>query len=343
MKANPDFSSHFEDGKYRETFQDKNVLITGGLGFLGSNLGIRLLDLGAKITLLDTMMDEHGGNTFNIEPIRDRVNINFSDVRDEASLKYLLKGQNYIFHLAGQNDHVLSRTNPFPDIDINIKGSLTLLENCRRYNPEARLVYSGTRGEYGPATRLPVSEDQPLNPKGVYELSSMAAQQLFRIYHDTHGVRSITLRLTNIYGERAQMRHNRFGVANWFVRQAIDNETIRVFGDGTILRDFLYVQDAVAAMIAAAATEAAYGQVLNVGNDQAGNFRELAETIIEIAGTGSWKFAPFTPERAAQEPGDFISDISRIRRIVGWAPLTSLREGLSRTIEYYRQHKQYYW
>jgi len=164
-------------------------------------------------------------------------------------VRYLVRGKDYVFHLAGQNDHVLSLTNPFPDIDINIKGSAILLEACKRYNRQARVVYSGTRGEYGPAVRLPVAEDQPLNPKGIYELSSLTAQRLFQIYHDNHQVRSVALRLTNIYGERAQMRHNRFGVANWFVRLALDDQTIPVFGDGSLRRDFLYVQDAVDAML----------------------------------------------------------------------------------------------
>jgi UDP-glucose 4-epimerase len=324
-------------------FRGKRVLITGGLGFLGSNLAIRLVESGAKVTLLDAMIEDHGGNLFNIEPVKDRVTVNFSDVRDESSLRYLIRGKDYIFHLAGQNDHVLSQTNPFPDIDINIKGSAILLEACKRHNKDARLVYSGTRGEYGPAVMLPVREDQPMNPRGIYELSSLTAQQLFQIYNDNHGVPSVTLRLTNIYGERAQMRHSRFGVANWFIRLAIDGETIKVFGDGSLLRDFVYVDDAVGAMLMCAATEGAYGQVFNVGNNRASNFRELAETVVRVAGGGRWEFAPFTPERAAQEPGDFCSDIRKIKRVVGWEPRTSLEEGVRKTVAYYRQYKEHYW
>ncbi len=291
------------------------------------------------------MLDEHGGNLFNIDPIKDDpdVRVNFSDVRDESSLKYLVRGQDYIFHLAGQNDHILSQSNPFLDIDINIKGSANLLEACRRFNPEARLVYSGTRGEYGRAVMLPVSEEQPVHPRGIYELSSLTAQQLFQIYHDNHAIRSIRLRLTNIYGERAQMRHSRFGVANWFVRKAIDGETIQVFGDGSYLRDFVYASDAVDALLSTAATEPSYGHVFNVGNARAYTFRELAEAIVTIAGTGRWEFAPFSPERAAQEPGDFCSDIRKIQRIAGWAPRTSLERGLEQTIAFYRAHKDRYW
>ena len=324
-------------------FRDREVLITGGLGFIGSNLAISLVDLGARVTVLDAMRDDHGGNIFNVEPIRDRVAINFSDVRDESSLQYLVRGKDYIFHLAGQNDHVLSLTNPFPDIDINIKGSAMLLETCKRVNRDARLIYSGTRGEYGPAAMLPVGEDQLMRPRGIYELSSLTAQQLFQIYHDNHGVRSITLRLTNIYGERAQMRHSRFGVANWFVRLALDNEAIPVFGDGLLLRDFVYVQDAVDAMLRCAVTDAAYGQVFNVGNSHASNFRELAETVVRVAGSGRWQLAPFSPERAAQEPGDFCSDIRKIGRVVGWRPVTSLEDGITKTVAFYRKFREHYW
>ncbi|MGA1796515.1 MAG: NAD-dependent epimerase/dehydratase family protein [bacterium] len=328
---------------YTEQLRDKDILITGGLGFIGSNLAIRLVELGARVTLLDAMVEDHGGNLFNIKPIRKRVCINFSDVRDETSVKYLVRNRDYIFHLAGQNDHVLSLSNPFPDIDINIKGTAILLEACRRYNPGVRLIFSGTRGEYGPSTRLPVSEEAPINPKGIYELSSLTAQKLFKIYHDNHSLRSITLRLTNIYGERAQMRHSRFGVANWFIRLAIDNETIKVFGDGSLKRDFLYIDDTIEAVLMCAATEEAYGEVFNVGNDAPSSFLELATTIIRVARSGRWEFAPFTPERAAQEPGDFYSDISKIRRIVGWEPRYTLEEGLRKTIDYYRKYKSHYW
>jgi len=324
-------------------FHGRQVLITGGLGFLGSNLAIALVGLGAHVTLLDAMLDDHGGNLFNVDPVRDRVTVNFCDIRDESSLKYLVSGKDYVFHLAGQNDHVLSLRDPFPDIEINIKGAAMLLETCRRVNPGARLVYGGTRGEYGRAVMLPVAEDHPINPRGIYELSSLTAQQLFQIYHDNHKVASVTLRLTNVYGERAQMKHSRFGVANWFVRLAIDDETIPVFGDGSLLRDFVYVQDAVDAILRCAATEAAYGQVFNVGNSRASSFRELAETVVRVAGSGRWEFAPFTPERAAQEPGDFCSDVRKIKRIVGWEPTTSLDEGVVRTVRFYRLHRAHYW
>jgi UDP-glucose 4-epimerase len=330
-------------GKDYKCFKNKNILITGGLGFIGSNLAIKLVDLGAKVTLLDAMTEGGGGNLFNIEPVKNKVTVNYSDVRDINSMKYLVKNKDYIFHLAGQNDHTLSLENPFPDIDINIKGAAVLLESCRKNNPQVKLIYTGTRGEYGQAAKLPVNEDAPINPKGIYELSSLTAQKLFQIYHNNHHLQSITLRLTNIYGERSQMKHDRFGVVNWFVGLAIDNKTINVFGDGSIQRDFLYIHDTIDAIIACAAEKNAYGHIFNVGHDKPVTFLDLAKLIVETAETGKWKFAPFTPERAAQEPGHFYSDITKIKNMVAWSPKYGLEYGIKKTIQYYRKYKAYYW
>jgi UDP-glucose 4-epimerase len=319
------------------------VLITGGLGFIGSNLAIHLVGLGAHVTLLDNMLPEHGGNWFNIEPIAGRVVVEECDVRDADRLASVVRDKDFVFHLAGQNDHIRSFTDPFLDIDINIRGTAVLLEACRQHNPDARLVYAGTRGEYGPVSTLPVAEDAPTNPKGIYELSSLTAQRLCGIYHLNHGLRSISLRLTNVYGERAQMRHSRFGVANWFVRLALDNDVIKVFGTGTIKRDFLYVEDCIRAFLMIAATESAYGEVFNVGSDVPSCFLEFANETVRVAGSGSVELVPFTPEREAQEPGDYYSDITKIGAACGWRPQVSLHDGLARTVEFYRRNKERYW
>jgi UDP-glucose 4-epimerase len=327
----------------REDFHGARVLITGGLGFIGSNLAIRLVNQGAHVTLVDAMIPEYGGNLFNIEPIRDRVTINFGDICDSLAMDWLVREKDYVFHLAGQVSHVMSLTDPFPDIEYNIKGTTVVMEAIRRHAPHAKVVFAGTRGQYGPAVQLPVSEDAPTNPKGIYEISNLTAEKIIQVYNDIHGVHSVLLRLTNIYGPRAQMKHSQYGVANWFVRLALDGETIKLFGDGRIRRDFLYVDDCVDALLMCAACDDARGQIFNVGIDQPADFRELVETLIEVAGSGRWAFAPFTPERKAQEPGDFYSDISKIRRIVGWSPQTSLRDGLQATVDYYRAHREQYW
>lgn len=326
-----------------KTFLDKNVLITGGLGFIGSNLAVRLVNAKAVVTIVDVMIPEYGGNLFNIEPVKDKVKVNFSDITDVNSMNYLVRGKDYIFHCAGQVCHVMSLTNPFPDIDFNIKGTAILLEACRKYNPKVKIIKMGTRGQYGSAVKLPVNEEGPTNPKGIYEISNLTAEKIMKTYNDIHGIKSVLLRLTNIYGPRSQMKHSRFGVVNWFIRQAIDNETIKLFGDGKLLRDFLYIDDCVDAILMSAVTEKATGEILNVGIDKPTSFLELTELIIKIAGSGRWEFAPFSPERAAQEPGDFYSDISKIRSLIGWEPKVSLNEGLRKTIEYYKKYKDFYW
>lgn len=324
-------------------YKDKNVLITGGLGFIGSSLAVRLQGLGARVTLLDAMIPDYGGNLFNISPIKDKVIINYSNITDTTSMDFLVREKDYIFHCAGQVCHIMSLTDPFPDIEYNIKGTAILMESCRKYNPRIKVVKTGTRGQYGPATHLPVNEDAPTNPKGIYEISNLTAEKIMKVYNDIHGVRSVLLRLTNIYGPRSQMRHSRFGIVNWFIRQAIDNEAIKVFGTGKILRDFLYIDDCVDAILQSAISEQAVGEILNVGIDKPTNFLELVKVIIDITKTGSWEFSEFSPERKAQEPGDFYSDITKIRNMAGWEPKISLEEGLKRTIDYYRLYKQYYW
>jgi UDP-glucose 4-epimerase len=331
------------DLAFEAGFRGKKVLITGGLGFIGSSLALRLVPLGAEVSLLDAMIPDYGGNLFNIDPIKDDVTINFSNITDATSMNYLVRNKDYIFHCAGQVCHVMSLTNPFPDIEYNIKGVAVLMQACKNFNPAVKVIKTGTRGQYGPSERLPVNEEAPTNPRGIYEISNLAAEKIMKIYNDVHGVRAVLLRLTNIYGPRSQMRHSRFGVVNWFVRQALDNETIKVFGDGQILRDFLYIDDCVDATLQSALCREAEGEILNVGMDKAVCFLDLVKLIIDVTGSGRWEFSEFSPERKAQEPGDFYSDITKIKRIVGWEPKVSLRDGLSRTAEYYRRHRQWYW
>ncbi len=317
-------------------WEGKRALITGGLGFIGSNLAIRLVDLGAEVTIIDAMIPDYGGNLFNVEPVKDRVRIHFGDICDPHAMNWLVRDQDYVFHLAGQVSHVMSLTNPLPDIEFNIKGTAILMEAVRKHQPRAKVVFTGTRGQYGPATRLPVDETAPSNPKGIYEISNLTAEKIIQVYHETHGIDAVLLRLTNIYGPRAQMRHSHYGVVNWFVRLALDGEVIPVFGTGNIQRDFLYVDDCVEAILLSALAREAIGEILNVGVDQPANFLALARLLVEICGSGSWQFRPFSPERRAQEPGDFYSDITKIRRLVGWEPTTTLAEGLRRTVDYYR-------
>ena len=242
-----------------DAFAGKKVLITGGLGFVGSNLAIKLAELGAQVTIIDNMFPGLGGNLFNVNEILDKIKMNFSDIRDENSMRYLVKDQEIIFHLAGQVNHVDSIRNPLNDLDINCRGTLILLEACHMYNKDARIVFTGTRGQYGPSVKLPVSEEHPMQPKGIYAITNMAAERMILVYHNVHGIKGVCLRITNTYGPRHQMKSDEYGVLNWFIRKAIDGEEIHIFGDGRLLRDYVYVDDLVDCLIKVSRCDAAYG------------------------------------------------------------------------------------
>lgn len=325
------------------TFAGVKALVTGGLGFVGSNLAIRLVELGADVTLVDSMLPLYGGNLMNIDVIKERVRINFSDIRDRASMNYLVKEQDYIFHLAGQVSHVDSVMDPFTDVDININGTLSLLEACREFNPRARILFTGTRGQYGASVKLPVDEKAPTNAQGIYAISNLAAEKIILMYHEVHNLPGICLRITNTYGPRHQMKHNRYGVVNWFIRLALDDQVIPIMGDGRNLRDYLYIDDLVDVLILAASSQQAYGHLFNVGTGIPVDFQTLGETIVRLTGSGHCEFVPFSEERKQLEPGHYYADIGKIKNVLGWQPKISLEEGLRRTIEYYRNYREYYW
>lgn len=328
---------------WEKNYKNKRVLITGGMGFIGSNLAIVLVKAGAEVTIVDSMIPEYGGNQWNIEPIKNVVKVNYCDITDVNAMNWVVRGQDFIFHLAGQVSHIMSFSNPYADIDYNITGTVVLLEACRKYNPETIIIYTGTRGQYGPADILPVSEDAPTNPKGLFEITNLAAEKILIVYNSTHKIHSVLTRLTNIYGPRAQMKTDKYGVANWFVRLSLEDKTIPIFGDGLIKRDFLYVDDAVRALCLLPLKKECFGEVFNVGGSEISNFRELAETVTDITKKGKIAYTPFSEERKKQEPGDFYSDISKIKKFIGWEPKMSFRTGLKKTVDYFKKNQKYYW
>lgn len=324
------------------SFKDKKVLVTGGLGFVGSNLAIRLVSLGAEVLLVDNMLPRQGGNLFNVEPVKDKLRINISDIRNATSMNHLIKGMDYVFHIAGQVNHVDSVKDPLKDLSINVEGTLVIMEALRKYNHEAKVIFTGTRGEYGSSLKLPVAENHAINPIGIYAITNFAAERIVLTYHNLHNIKSVCLRITNTYGPRHQMAHDEYGVFNWFIRKAMDNEVIPLFGDGRILRDYLYIDDLSESLTAIALADNSYGEVYNVGSGIPLSFVDLAKMIIDITGSGKVEYTEFTTERKALEPGDYYADISKITKEIGWKPKTSLDEGIRKTLDYYKKYRKYY-
>ncbi|MBP6015986.1 MAG: GDP-mannose 4,6-dehydratase [Candidatus Promineofilum sp.] len=323
-------------------FRGKHVLITGGLGFIGSNLAHRLVELGADVLIVDSLIPEYGGNIFNVHNIEDRLRINIADIRDEYGLRYLVQEQDIIFNLAGQVSHTDSMIDPYTDLEINARSQLSLLEACRHGNPTAKIVFASTRQIYGRPTYLPVDERHPLQPTDVNGINKLAGEWYHIVYHNVYGLRAVSLRLTNTFGPRMRIRDARQTFIGWWIRQLLEGQTLNIFGDGLQVRDFNYVDDVVEAMLMAAAHDVADGQIYNLGGDEPINLLNLARLMIEVNGGGDFALKPFPEDRRRIDIGDFYGDYRKIRSKLGWRPQVGLREGLTRTIEYFRAHREHY-
>lgn len=328
---------------YLSFYAGKRVLITGGLGFIGSNLGRRLVDLGAQVLLVDSLIPDYGGNWFNIAGYEDRLRVNIADVRDPYSMRALVRGQDVLFNLAGQVSHLDSMRDPFTDLDINARSQLSILEACRHENPDIKIVYAGTRQQYGKPDYLPLDEHHLQHPTDINGVNKLAGEWYHIVYHTAYGLHTASLRLTNTYGPRQLMKHNRQGFIAWFIRLAVEGKEIEIYGDGRQRRDLCYVDDVVDAFLRVGACPETDGQVYNLGGLEPISLLDLARLIIEIAGQGSIRLVPWPEERKRIDIGDVYSSYARIEAALGWRPTVPLREGLVRTIAYYREHWQHYW
>jgi UDP-glucose 4-epimerase len=323
---------------YRDFYRGRRVLITGGAGFIGSNLARQLVDLGADVLVVDSLIPEYGGNLFNLAGIEDRVRLNIADVRQGSTMSYLVQGREVIFNLAGQVSHIDSMRDPHTDLDINCRSQLTLLEACRRHNPGAKVVYAGTRQVYGRPERLPVDETHLVRPTDINGINKAAGEYYHLVYNNVFGVRATSLRLTNVYGPRQLIRHNRQGFIGWFIRLALEGREIQIYGDGSQVRDFIYVDDAADAFLRAGFDDACNGEVFNVGGSEPIAHRELVTMLIDAAGSGSVRFVEWPEEKRRIDIGSFYSDSSKFQRTTGWRPTVELRDGFTRTLAYYREH-----
>jgi len=323
-------------------FRGKRVLVTGGLGFIGSNLAHRLVALGADVLLLDSLIPEYGGNVYNIHGIEDQLRVNIADMRDEHGLRYLVREQDVIFNLAGQVSHTDSMADPYTDLEINARSQLSLLEACRHGNPATKVVFASTRQIYGRPEYLPVDERHPLQPADVNGINKLAGEWYHMVYHSVYGLRTVSLRLTNTYGPRMRIRDARQTFIGWWFRQLLEGQTLTIFGDGLQVRDFNYIDDALEALLMVAAHDVADGQIYNLGSDDPINLLNLARLLIEVNGGGRFELAPFPPDRKRIDIGDFYGDYRRIRSKLGWRPLVGLRDGLTRTMDYFRANLEHY-
>jgi UDP-glucose 4-epimerase len=318
-------------------------MVTGGLGFVGSNLALRLVDLGADVLLVDSMVPETGANRANIAAFEDRVSTRIVDVRDVLAVERLVAEQDIIFNLAGQVSHIDSMHDPFTDLDINCRAQLSLLEACRHRNPDVKIVFASTRQIYGRPDYVPVDEKHLLHPTDVNGINKMAGEWYHILYNNVYGLKACSLRLTNTYGPRMLVKNNRQTAIGWFMRQILDDEEVQLFGDGLQLRDFSYVDDTCDAFLRAGASDVANGQVFNLGGDEPISLRDLLDVMIEVAGQGSYRIVPFPPEKKAIDIGSVYADFSKITRALGWAPMIDMREGLERSMKFYRDHRAEYW
>jgi UDP-glucose 4-epimerase len=323
-------------------YRGRRVMITGGLGFIGSNLARRLVELGADVLLVDSLIPDYGGNLFNVAGIEDRIRINIADVRQASTMNYLVRDREIIFNIAGQVSHIDSMRDPHTDLEINCHSQLTLLEACRHHNPDAKVVYASTRQIYGKPEFLPVTEQHLVRPTDVNGINKAAGEYYHLVYNNVFGIRATSLRLTNVYGPRQLLKHNRQGFIAWFIRLALEDKEISIFGDGSQIRDFVFVDDAVDAFLRAGECDECNGEVFNIGGDERISHRELVKLLIEVAGTGRYRFVEWPAEKKAIDIGSFYTDSSRFRRVTGWAPRMPMREGLAQTLAYYREHLVHY-
>jgi UDP-glucose 4-epimerase len=328
---------------YLDAYRGRTTLITGGLGFIGSNVARRLVELGARVLIVDSMIPDYGGNFFNLSDIADKVRVNIADVRDESSMQHLVRGQEFIFNLAGQVSHRDSMTDPRTDLEINCRAQLTVLEACRHNNPDVRIVYASTRQIYGRPLYLPVDENHPLRPVDVNGVNKRAGELYHLMYADVYGMRASALRLTNTYGPGLLMKHSRQGFIPWFVRQAIDGERITLFGTGEQKRDINEVSDVVDAFLRVAVADEAVGQFYNLGHPRPVSLLEIVQILEKLCPNCSHCLVPFPEERRRIDIGDYYGDFGKFRAAVGWEPKVAPEEGLARMVAYYETHREHYW
>jgi len=329
-----------------EVFSGRRVLVTGGLGFIGSNLALALADAGAQVTVVDARYPRHGANPHNLDggaagAQRERIAVVDADLADPRAHAAAADAE-IVFNLAGQVSHVDSMENPVFDLDVNTRSHIALLESLRHDNPDVAVIFTSTRQLFGKPHYLPVDEDHPVAPVDVNGISKHATEQLHLLYGECYGLRSTVVRLTNVYGPRQRLRDDYQGFLPIFVRHALLGEPIHVFGEGEQRRDCLYVDDVVECLLRAALVPEAAGEVFNVGNDEHLSLREIADAVVAAAGSGRVECIAWPDDRDAIDIGSYFGDSSKAKRMLDWSPGTRFVDGIAATVAFYRRHLEWY-
>ncbi len=321
---------------------NKKILITGGLGFIGSNLARRLVELQNQVTIIDSLIPEYGGNLRNLHDIQGQVDINISDVRDPHAIHQLIQGKDYLFNLAGQTSHMDSMNDPITDLDINAKAQLSILEACRKYNPDVRIVFASTRQIYGKPNYLPVDEKYPLHPVDVNGINKIAGEQYHILYQEVYGIASSVLRLTNTYGPRMRIKDARQTFLGVWIRNLLEGKPIQVFGDGKQRRDYNYVEDVLDGLVIAATQENAIGKVYNLGDPAPLSLEDTAKIMCQEIEGSNYQLVAFPEDRKAIDVGDFVCDYSAFRNEFEWKPKVNFEEGIQRSLSYFQKESEHY-
>lgn len=324
-------------------FENKKILITGGLGFLGSTLAIQLTELGAKVIVVDNLAPLYGGNIYNLKNFENRIQIIINDMRNMEIMKELIVGVDLIFHLAAQVSYIDSLKMPYEDLDLNARATLNILECCRLHNPKAKIVFSSSRMVYGKVEVPILTEACSTNPLSLYGIHKLTSEKYLTMYNKDFGIPITILRLTNPYGPRQQMKHSKYSLVGWFIRQAIEGNEIKIFGDGNQLRDYIYVDDIIQAMIKCAESDLSTGEIINLGSGQASRFCDMVSEVINVVKKGRFVMVPWPPNYEKIETGDVSLDISKLQNITGWSPKVSLKEGIEKTYNYYKKYSAHYY
>jgi UDP-glucose 4-epimerase len=317
-------------------YRERPVLVTGGLGFIGSNLVLTLARAGARVRIVDHSWPRSD------DPLGQdgRIELTKADIRDLAALKDAVRGCSVVFNLAGRSGSVSSNSSPFDDLDINARGQLTLLEAVRESAPQAKVIFASSRLVYAPGLQSPVSEDAPTKPISIYGIHKLAGENYHLLYERMYGIRTAVLRITNPYGPHQRPEQNRYGIINWFIQQALRGQELNVYGDGHQLRDYVHIEDVVRALMSAGERETADGTILNIGSGTPVSFRQMADLIVECAASGSVRSIDWPANAAKVETGDFYADIRLVERTLGWQPTVRLRDGISDTITRYKHQNE---